>query len=64
MYLKYQVVYEKTESGEIGKEAIHREIAEEINLLIKNKRLHYLTNDPIFDYDIYFAKLKKNEIPK
>ena len=62
MYLKYQVVCEKTEPEKTGKEAVQKEIAEETNLIIEGNHLLYLANNPIFDCNIYFAKLRENEI--
>ena len=64
MYLKYQVPCGKTKPGEMGIDAAFRETAEEINLIIEKNRLHYLANDLTFDCDIYYAKLRKGEIPK
>ena len=64
MYLKYQVPCEKTESGEIEIEAAYRKTAKETNLVIEKKHLHYLANDPNFDCNIYFAKLREGEISK
>ena len=64
MYLKYQVPCGKTEPGEMGIDAAYRETAEETNLLINKGRLLYLANDPTFDCDIYYAKLKEGEIPE
>ena len=62
MYLKYQVPCRKTKPEETGIEAIYRETAEEINLLIKRNYLYYLANDPAFNCDIYFAKLREGKI--
>ena len=64
MYLKYQVVYEKIEFRKTEREIVQRETIEKTNLVIKNDHLLYLTNDPAFNCDIYFAKLKENEILK
>ena len=62
MYLKYQVVCEKMEPEETGKEAVQRETVEETNLVIKNDHLFYLTNDSTFNSNIYYAKLKELKI--
>ena len=45
-------------------EAAHRETVEKTNLLIKQKCLHYFINDPTFDCNIYFTKLREGEIPE
>ena len=64
MYLKYQVSCGKTEPEEMGIDAVYREIAEETNLIIAKDCLLYLANDPVFDCDIYYAKLREGEIPE
>ena len=64
MYLKYQIVYSKTEPGELGRKVAKREIMEKTNLYIEDDQLHYLANNPAFNCDIYFAKLNRFEIPK
>src|ERR1044072_6635663 len=62
MYLKYQVPCGKTEPGEMGIDAAFRETAEETNLIIDKNHLLYLANDPNFDCDIYYAKVREGEI--
>ena len=64
MYLKYQVPCGKTEEGENGKQAAHRETYEETGLSIPHKRIKFLGNDEEFDCDIFICKLKEGEIPK
>ena len=64
MYLKYQVPCGKTESEEMEKKAVKREVIKETNLYIKDDQLHFLTNDLTFNYDIYFTKLNRFEIPE
>src|ERR1044071_6659813 len=64
MYLKYQVPCRKTESGKMGIDAAFRETTEETNLIIDKSRLLYLANDPAFDCDIYYTKLREGEIPE
>ena len=41
-----------------------RKIAEETNLIIEKNCLLYLANDPTFDYDIYYAKLREGKVPE
>ena len=62
MYLKYQMPCGKTEPEEMGIKAAYRETAEKTNLIIEKDRLLYLANDPTFDCDIYYAKLREGEI--
>ena len=48
----------------MGIDAAFRETAEETNLIIDKSRLLYLANDPTFDCDIYYAKLRDGKIPE
>src|ERR1044072_8285872 len=64
IYLKYQVPYGKTESGEMGIDVAFRKTAEETNLIIDKSRLLYLANDSAFDCDMYYTKLGEGEIPE
>ena len=46
----------------MGIDTAYRKTAEETNLIIKKDCFYYLVNNPIFDCNVYIAKLKEGKI--